>query len=229
MSAPCGTSQGNFAGGREVLKDVTLAFLPGAKIGVLGVNGAGKSTLMKIMAGEDKEYNGDAWAAGGKVGILKQERISIPTRMFTATCSRGWPKPTHCCRNSKTSALSSLNRWMRTTTALIEKQGELQEKIDAADGWDLERKLEIAMDALRCPLKDADVSKLSGGERPQGRVVVGYCYVSPDLLLLDEPTNHLDAESVAWLEHHLEDYKIPSWRSPMTGISLTTSPAGYWN
>ena len=198
----------NFSGGREVLKDVTLAFLPGAKIGVLGVNGAGKSTLMKIMAGEDTEFNGDAWAAeAAEVGILKQEPDLNPDKDVYGNVLEGMAE-THALLQEfeEISAKFAEPMGEDEMTALIEKQGELQEKIDAAGGWDLERKLEIAMDALRCPPKDADVSKLSGGERRR----VALCRLllrQPDLLLLDEPTNHLDAESVAWLEHHLEDYE----------------------
>ena len=198
----------NFSGGREVLKDVTLAFLPGAKIGVLGVNGAGKSTLMKIMAGEDTEFNGDAWAAeAAEVGILKQEPDLNPDKDVYGNVLEGMAE-THALLQEFEEISAKFAEPMDEDemTALIEKQGELQEKIDAAGGWDLERKLEIAMDALRCPPKDADVSKLSGGERRR----VALCRLllrQPDLLLLDEPTNHLDAESVAWLEHHLEDYE----------------------
>ena len=198
----------NFSGGREVLKDVTLAFLPGAKIGVLGVNGAGKSTLMKIMAGEDTEFNGDAWAAeAAEVGILKQEPDLNPDKDVYGNVLEGMAE-THALLQEfeEISAKFAEPMGEDEMTALIEKQGEMQEKIDAAGGWDLERKLEIAMDALRCPPKDADVSKLSGGERRR----VALCRLllrQPDLLLLDEPTNHLDAESVAWLEHHLEDYE----------------------
>ena len=198
----------NFPGGREVLKDVTLAFLPGAKIGVLGVNGAGKSTLMKIMAGEDKEFNGDAWAAeAAEVGILKQEPDLNPDKDVYGNVLEGMAE-THALLQEFEEISAKFAEPMDDDemTALIEKQGELQEKIDAVGGWDLERKLEIAMDALRCPPKGADVTKLSGGERRR----VALCRLllrQPDLLLLDEPTNHLDAESVAWLEHHLEDYE----------------------
>tara|TARA_Y100001954_G_scaffold239310_1_gene312910 strand:+ start:5256 stop:6938 length:1683 start_codon:yes stop_codon:yes gene_type:complete len=198
----------NFPGGREVLKDVTLAFLPGAKIGVLGVNGAGKSTLMKIMAGEDTEFNGDASAAeAAEVGIFKQEPDLNPDKDVYGNVLEGMAE-THALLQEFEEISAKFAEPMDEDemTTLIEKQGELQEKIDAAGGWDLERKLEIAMDALRCPPKDADVSKLSGGERRR----VALCRLllrQPDLLLLDEPTNHLDAESVAWLEHHLEDYE----------------------
>ena len=194
-----------FPGGREVLKDVTLAFLPGAKIGVLGVNGAGKSTLMKIMSGEEKEYNGEAWAA--EVGILHQEPELDPSKDVYGNVLEGMRETHELLQEFEEISLKFAEPMDDDEmNALIEKQGELQEKIDAVGGWDLERKLEIAMDALRCPPKDADVSKLSGGERRR----VALCRLllrQPDLLLLDEPTNHLDAESVGWLERHLEDYE----------------------
>ncbi|MEX2453378.1 MAG: energy-dependent translational throttle protein EttA [Rhodospirillaceae bacterium] len=197
----------SYPGGREVLKDVTLAFLPGAKIGVLGVNGAGKSTLMRIMAGRDTEYNGEAWAAdGAEVGILDQEPALDPEKDVYGNVLEGMAE-THALlqRFEEISARFAEPLEDDEMNALIEEQGNLQEKIDAADGWDMERKLEIAMDALRCPPPDADVTTLSGGERRR----VALCRLllrQPDLLLLDEPTNHLDAESVAWLERHLEDY-----------------------
>jgi energy-dependent translational throttle protein EttA len=197
-----------FPGGREVLKDVTLAFLPGAKIGVLGVNGAGKSTLMKIMSGEEKEYNGEAWAAeAAEVGILHQEPELDPSKDVYGNVLEGMRETHELLQEFEEISLKFAEPMEDDEmTALIEKQGELQEKIDAVGGWDLERKLEIAMDALRCPPKDADVTKLSGGERRR----VALCRLllrQPDLLLLDEPTNHLDAESVGWLERHLEDYE----------------------
>jgi len=197
-----------FPGGREVLKDVTLAFLPGAKIGVLGVNGAGKSTLMKIMSGEEKEYNGEAWAAeAAEVGILHQEPELDPSKDVYGNVLEGMRETHELLQEFEEISLKFAELMDDDEmNALIEKQGELQEKIDAVGGWDLERKLEIAMDALRCPPKDADVSKLSGGERRR----VALCRLllrQPDLLLLDEPTNHLDAESVGWLERHLEDYE----------------------
>ena len=197
-----------FPGGREVLKDVTLAFLPGAKIGVLGVNGAGKSTLMKIMAGEDTEFNGEAWAAeAAEVGILKQEPELDPGKDVYGNVLEGMRETHELLQEFEEISLKFAEPMDDDEmNALIEKQGELQEKIDAVGGWDLERKLEIAMDALRCPPKNADVTKLSGGERRR----VALCRLllrQPDLLLLDEPTNHLDAESVGWLERHLEDYE----------------------
>ena len=197
-----------FPGGREVLKDVTLAFLPGAKIGVLGVNGAGKSTLMKIMSGEETEYNGEAWAAeAAEVGILHQEPELDPNKDVYGNVLEGMRETHELLQEFEEISLKFAEPMDDDEmNALIEKQGELQEKIDAVGGWDLERKLEIAMDALRCPPKNADVTKLSGGERRR----VALCRLllrQPDLLLLDEPTNHLDAESVGWLERHLEDYE----------------------
>lgn len=197
-----------FPGGREVLKDVTLAFLPGAKIGVLGVNGAGKSTLMKIMSGEEKEFNGEAWAAeAAEVGILHQEPELDPNKDVYGNVLEGMRETHELLQEFEEISLKFAEPMEDDEmNALIEKQGELQEKIDAVGGWDLERKLDIAMDALRCPPRDADVSKLSGGERRR----VALCRLllrQPDLLLLDEPTNHLDAESVGWLERHLEDYE----------------------
>ena len=197
----------NYPGGREVLKDITLAFLPGAKIGVLGINGAGKSTLMRVMAGEDKEFSGDAWPAeAAEVGILKQEPELDPDKDVYGNVLEGMAE-THALLQKFEEISAKFAQPMDDDEMndLIAEQGELQEKIDVVDGWDLERKLEIAMDALRCPPKDADVTKLSGGERRR----VALCRLllrQPDLLLLDEPTNHLDAESVAWLERHLEDY-----------------------
>jgi sulfate-transporting ATPase len=196
-----------FPGGREVVKDVTLAFLPGAKIGVLGVNGAGKSTLLKIMAGLDTEYTGEARVAeGATVGYLPQEPDLDPEKDVFGNVLEGM-KETHDLLQEFEEISNKFAEPMEDDemNALIERQGELQEKIDAVDGWELERTVEIAMDALRCPPGDADVTKLSGGERRR----VALCRLllqKPDLLLLDEPTNHLDAESVAWLERFLDDY-----------------------
>ena len=189
-----------YAGGREVLKDITLSFLPGVKIGVLGVNGAGKSTLLKIMAGLDDEYVGEAWAAqGATVGYLEQEPKLDPAKTVEGNVTEGLGEIKSLLdRFNEISNKFAEPMDDDAMNALLAEQGELQEKIDAADGWDLERTVEIALDALRCPPGDADVTKISGGERR--RVALARLLLQkPDLLLLDEPTNHLDAESVAWL------------------------------
>jgi ATP-binding cassette ChvD family protein len=184
---------------REVLKDISLSFLPGAKIGVLGYNGAGKSTLLRIMAGRDIEFDGHAQLApGASVGLLEQEPQLDPHKDVRGNVEEGI---------AETKAL--LDRFnelsMNYSEEIADEFGRLQERIDALDGWNLETTLEIAMDALRCPPPDADISTLSGGE--QRRVALCRLLLSqPDLLLLDEPTNHLDAESVAWLERHLHEY-----------------------
>ena len=197
-----------FPGGREIVKDVRLSFLPGAKIGVLGANGAGKSTLLKIMAGLDKEYSGEAWSAeGASFGFLQQEPALNPDKDVYGNVLEGLEE-THALiqRFGEVSAKFAEPLDDDEMNALIEEQGELQEKIDAVDGWELERTVDVAMDALRCPPGDAEVTKLSGGERRR----VALCRLllqKPDLLLLDEPTNHLDAESVAWLERFLHDYE----------------------
>ncbi len=195
-----------FPGGKKILENVTLAFLPGAKIGVLGVNGSGKSTVLRIMAGIDHEYNGEARAADGvKVGYLAQEPELDPAKDVLGNVMEG------------VGAVKALvDRFNEVSMqfgdedadmdALMAEQAELQEKIDAVNGWEIERTVEMAMDSLRCPPGDAEVATLSGGERR--RVALARLLLSqPDMLLLDEPTNHLDAESVAWLERFLQDYK----------------------
>lgn len=197
-----------FPGGKELFKGITLSFLPGAKIGVLGVNGAGKSTLLKIMAGVDKEFNGEAWAADGiKVGYLEQEPKLDPTKNVMENIMDGLGEIRDLLKKFEEVSMKFAEPMSdEEMNALIEEQAELQEKIDACNGWDLERTIEIAMDALRCPQADAEVTKLSGGEKRR----VALCRLllqQPDMLLLDEPTNHLDAESVAWLERYLKDYK----------------------
>lgn len=197
-----------FPGGKELFKGITLSFLPGAKIGVLGVNGAGKSTLLKIMAGVDKDFNGEAWAADGvKIGYLEQEPKLDPHKNVMENVMDGVGEIRNLLKEfEEVSAKFAEPMSDDEMNALIEKQAELQEKIDACNGWDLERTIQIALDALRCPPAEADVTKLSGGEKRR----VALCRLllqKPDLLLLDEPTNHLDAESVAWLEQYLKDYK----------------------
>jgi ATP-binding cassette ChvD family protein len=196
-----------YPGGREVLKGVTLSFFPGAKIGVIGVNGSGKSTLLRIMAGLDHDFSGEAWAAdGAKVGFLPQEPRLDPGKTVLENVMQGLaPTKALLDRWGEISARFAERLDDDAMAKLLEEQGVLQEKIDAADAWELERTIEIAMDALRCPPGDADPATLSGGERRR----VALCRLlleHPDLLLLDEPTNHLDAESVAWLERFLQDY-----------------------
>ena len=194
-----------FPGGKQVLKDIWLSFLPGAKIGVLGLNGAGKSTLLKVMAGEDDNFTGEAWAAEGvNVGFLKQEPQLDEKKDVLANVMEGAGEMARMLARFEevSNAFSDPDADM---DKLIAEQAELQEKIDAGNGWDLGRTVEIAMDALRCPPTDADVTKLSGGEKR--RVALCRLLLSkPDMLLLDEPTNHLDAESVAWLERHLGEF-----------------------
>ena len=202
-------------GGKEVLKNISLSFLPGAKIGVLGLNGAGKSTLLKIMAGLDTEFNGEAWAADGiKVGYLAQEPELDPSMDVTGNVLSGMGESKELMDSfNAVSARFAEELTDDEMNQVIAEQAELQEKIDAIDGWDMERKAEIAMDALRVPQGDADVTKLSGGEKRR----VALCKLllsAPDMLLLDEPTNHLDAESVAWLQRFLHDF-------PGTVVTIT--------
>ena len=197
----------SFPGGREVLKGITLSFLPGAKIGVLGVNGAGKSTLLKIMAGLDTDFGGEAWAAEGvRVGYLEQEPGLDASKDVEGNIMEGLGETKALLdRFNEISARFAEPMDDDAMNALLAEQGELQERIDATGAWELERTLEVAMDALRCPPGDADVTTISGGERRR----VALCRLlleRPDILLLDEPTNHLDAESVAWLERFLQEY-----------------------
>ena len=188
-----------YAGGKQVLKDVRLSFFPGAKIGIVGVNGAGKSTLLKIMAGIDKEYQGEAWAAeGAKVGYLEQEPQLNGEKDVFGNVMEGVAE--------KQALLERYNELaMNYSDETAEEMASLQDQIDAQNLWDLDAQVEQAMDALRCPPGDASVEHLSGGEKRR----VALCKLlleKPDLLLLDEPTNHLDAETVAWLQHHLADF-----------------------
>ena len=194
-----------YPGGKKVLENIYLSFLPGAKIGVLGPNGSGKSTLLRIMAGMDKEFNGEAWAAeGARVGYLPQEPQLDPTKTVQENVMEAL-KDVKKLLDDYNEISAKFAEENADFDALMAKQGELQEKIDAAGGWELERTIDIAMDALRCPPGDAKVEHLSGGEKRR----VALCRLlleKPDMLLLDEPTNHLDAESVAWLQRHLADY-----------------------
>ena len=197
-----------YPGGKKVLDNIYLSFLPGVKIGVLGPNGSGKSTLLKVMAGVEKEFNGEAWAAEGcRVGYLPQEPQLDPTKTVIENVMEAM-KDTKALLD-RYNAISE--KFAEVTddaemNRMMEEQGELLTKIEAADGWNMERTIEIALDALRCPPPDSKVTHLSGGEKRR----VALCKLlleKPDLLLLDEPTNHLDAESVAWLQRHLLDYK----------------------
>ena len=192
---------------RKILEDISLSFYPGAKIGVLGLNGSGKSSLLKIMAGVDPDFLGEAKAAKGvKIGFLPQEPKLDPTKDVRGNVEEGVADTKKLLDEfNAVSAKFAEPMSDDDMAALIEKQGKLQEKIDAVNAWELDRQLEVAADALRIPPWDADVAKLSGGERRR----VALCRLllsTPDMLLLDEPTNHLDAESIAWLERFLKDF-----------------------
>jgi ATP-binding cassette ChvD family protein len=196
-----------FPGGREVFKGITLSFLPGVKIGVLGVNGAGKSTLLRIMAGIETEFGGEAWAAeGARVGFLPQEPQLDANKTVAGNVLEAFgPLKAAIERFNAIAHRFAEPMDDDEMNALLAEQADLQEQIDHADGWDLDRRIEIALDALRCPPPDSPVTTLSGGEKRR----VALCRLlleKPDLLLLDEPTNHLDAESVAWLEKTLREY-----------------------
>lgn len=197
-----------YPGGKTILKETWLSFLPGAKIGIIGINGAGKSTLLKIIAGLDKEFNGEAFLANGaSVGYLPQEpELDKKATVFENILSGLGDKKKILDEYEEISEKFATELNDDEMNALIARQSELQETIDSLDLWDLNRQIEIAMEALRCPPADAIVENLSGGEKRR----VALCKLllqKPDLLLLDEPTNHLDAESVAWLEQHLQEYK----------------------
>ncbi len=196
-----------FPGGRKIVENVWLSFLPGAKIGVLGLNGAGKSTLLRIMAGVDTEFDGEAWAAEDlRVGYLPQEPALDPEKDVFGNVMEGVAeKQALLDRFNSVAARFAEGLSAEEMERLIDEQAELQAEIDAAGAWEIDREVEIAMNALRCPPGDADVGTLSGGERR--RVALCRLLLSrPDMLLLDEPTNHLDAESVAWLERYLDGY-----------------------
>ncbi|WP_421704818.1 energy-dependent translational throttle protein EttA [Aliiroseovarius sp.] len=189
-----------YPGGKKCFENIRLSFLPGVKIGVVGVNGAGKSTLMKIMAGLDKDFTGEAWAAeGAKVGYLPQEPQLDETLSVRENVMLGV--------KAKKDILERYNELaMNYSDETAEEMAELQDKIDAENLWDLDAQIDVSMEALRCPPDDADIATLSGGEKRR----VALCKLlleAPDMLLLDEPTNHLDAETIAWLQQHLIDYK----------------------
>lgn len=198
----------SYPGGKQVLKDVWLSFFPGAKIGIIGPNGSGKTTLLKIMAQLDKDYQGEAWAADGvKIGYLPQEPQLDNNLDVLANIKDGLGEVTELMKEYEEINMKFAEPMDDDAmNTLLARQGELQDRIDTLDAWDLDRQIEIAMDALRCPPSDARVDKLSGGEKRR----IALCRLllqKPDLLLLDEPTNHLDAESVAWLDRHLQEYK----------------------
>ena len=191
-----------YAGGKKVFENIWLSFYPDAKIGVVGVNGSGKSTLLKIMAGLDKDFSGEAMAAKDvKMGYLPQEPVLDPTKSVWENVISECPEKILLDKYNEVSMKMAEDY----SDELMEEMTALQEQIDAADAWDIDSKIEMAMGALRCPDNDADVAKLSGGEKR--RVALCRLLLSkPDMILLDEPTNHLDAESVAWLQHHLEEF-----------------------
>ncbi len=196
-----------YPGGKQVLSNISLSFLPGVKIGVIGANGAGKSTLLRIMAGQEKEFVGEAWAAEGiRVGYLPQEPVLDPGKDVRGNVMEGVAATRQLIEQFEAVSLRFGDELSEEDmNALIAEQADLQERIEALNAWDLDSRVEMAMDALRCPPGDADVATLSGGETRR----VALCRLlleAPDLLMLDEPTNHLDAESVAWLEHFLKDY-----------------------
>ncbi|MFZ9949965.1 MAG: energy-dependent translational throttle protein EttA [Gemmobacter sp.] len=189
-----------YPGGKKCFENIRLSFLPGVKIGVVGVNGSGKSTLMRIMAGIDKDFTGEAWAAkGARVGYLPQEPELDPTLDVRGNVMLG-----AAAQKAKLDRYNELA--MNYSDETADEMARLQDEIDAEGLWDLDSKIDVAMEALRCPADDADVTALSGGEKRR----VALCKLlleAPDMLLLDEPTNHLDAETVAWLQRHLIDYK----------------------
>jgi ATP-binding cassette ChvD family protein len=191
-----------YAGGKKVFDNIWLSFYPDAKIGVVGVNGSGKSTLLKIMAGLDKDFNGEARPAKDiKMGYLSQEPELDPSKSVWENVISECPEK---IIYDKYNAVA-MKMAEDYSDELMEEMTALQEQVDANDAWDIDSKIEMAMDALRCPENDADISKLSGGEKR--RVALCRLLLSkPDMILLDEPTNHLDAESVAWLQHHLEEF-----------------------
>src|ERR687891_822140 len=198
---------GKYYDKRPVLKDIYLSYFYGAKIGVIGLNGSGKSSLLRILAGVDKDFNGETVISPGyTVGYLEQEPLLDDARTVREVVQEAVQETVDLLKEyEEINAKFGEEMSDEEMSALLERQGEVQEKLDAQDAWDLDSRLEMAMDALRCPPPDTPVKVLSGGERRR----VALCRLllqKPDILLLDEPTNHLDAESVAWLEHHLQSY-----------------------
>jgi ATPase subunit of ABC transporter with duplicated ATPase domains len=193
---------------RPVIKDISLSYFYGAKIGVLGLNGSGKSTLLRIMAGVEKEYDGKSVLSPGyTLGFLEQEPVLDPNKTVKSVVEEGLQATVDLVKEYNSISEKFAEPMSEPEMdKLMARQGELQEKIDHLDAWDIESRLDMAMDALRCPSGDTPVRVLSGGEKRR----VALCRLllqKPDILLLDEPTNHLDAETVAWLEHHLQQYE----------------------
>ena len=213
---------------KTIIKNIYLSFFYGAKIGVLGLNGSGKSTLLRIIAGMDKSFTGDVvWSPGYSVGMLEQEPQLDPNKTVLEVVEEAVVEIKNLLKE-----FDEINEAFADPDAdfdkLLSRQGEVQEKLDHFNAWELDTRLEKAMDALRCPDADAKISTLSGGEKRR----VALCRLllqEPDVLLLDEPTNHLDAESVDWLEQHLRQYKGTVIAVTTTGISWIMWPAGFWN
>ena len=217
----------SYAGGKKVLENVTLSFFPGAKIGVLGPNGAGKSTLLRIMAGQDTDFTGEAWSAEkARVGYLPQEPVLDESKTVEENVMEGLA-PIKAKIDRYNEVAAEMANPDADFDALTEEMGTLQEEIDASDGWEIDRSVKMAMEALRCPPGDASIKNLSGGEKR--RIALAKLLLEkPDLLLLDEPTNHLDAESVAWLQRHLKDYAGTVVMVTHDRYSLIMLRAGSW-